>query len=346
MRSHRQKLLRMIVAATASFAAAGCQQSAGGNGAPSASVSSGAVAQAFSAGHMNRPKPRAPFARHSGLGSSLFRAAHDLDLSPAQQQSLGKLEAVLKADDDGVRAAMAAFRADLVAGVRPGRLDPVKLAADDALVDRAVAEHEVREAGALEALHALLDPSQRAALVTSVREKWAERESRMAGWMRGKDDGGLADPGKRRLERLTADLSLDVDQQKQAAGILARAGDLPSGSVMQSRLEERKRRTESVLTAFSGDAFDAKTLDLTVLPGKTPHDAMDHMVAFFSKLLPILYANQRDKLADSLDRPFGAGGHPGTPGSVPTRSPADDIAFPYSEPVDSQNDDHPRQPSE
>ena len=115
---------------------------------------------------------------------------------------------------------------------------------------------------------------------------------------------------------------------------------------MQSRLEERKRRTESVLTAFSGDAFDAKTLDLTVLPGKTPHDAMDHMVAFFSKLLPILYANQRDKLADSLDRPFGAGGHPGTPGSVPTRSPADDIAFPYSEPVDSQNDDHPRQPSE
>jgi len=337
MRSHRTQLLSTIVAAAASFATAGCQQNPGGDTAPMASVSSGSAAQAFSVARANRPKSRTLFARHGGLGSSLFRGAHDLDLTHGQQQSLDKLEAILKAGDDGVRAAMAAFRADLVAGVRPGRLDPAKLAAADALVDKAVAEHQAKEAEALDALHALLDPSQRAALVESVR---------MAGWTKGKDDAGAADPSKRRLERLTADLSLDPDQQRQAAGILAKTNDLPSGPAMRSRWEERKKRAENVLATFAGDAFDAKTLDLTVLPGKTPHDAMDHIVSFLSKLLPILYANQRDKLADSLDRPFGAGGQPGAPGSAFTRGPADDIAFPYSEPAEPQNDELPRQTAE
>lgn len=340
MRRHQ---LSSIVAAAVWLAAVGCQQGSVGDAAPSTSVSSqSAASQASStAMHAARPKPRRPFARHGGIGSSLFHAAHDLDLTAAQQQTLDKLEAALKADDESVRAAMTAFRADLIAGVKPGRLDLAKLAVDDAMVDKAIAEHQSVEAGALDSLHALLDTSQRANLVASIRTKMADRESRMGGWMKGRDaDGGAWDPGKRRLDRLSTDLSLEPDQQKRLAAILVKASDLPDAAALQSRWEERKKRADNVLTRFATDTFEAKTLDLTVLPGKSAHEAMDHMVSFFSQLLPILYANQRDKLAESLDRPFGGGGHVGGPGA-PTRSPADDIAFPFAEPAESQGEDAP-----
>ena len=55
-----------------------------------------------------------------------------------------------------------------------------------------------------------------------------------------------------------------------------------------------------------------------------------HVVAFFAQLLPILHPDQRDKLAASLDRavrrPRGD--------ATQTRTPADDMAFPFSEPDD------------
>jgi Spy/CpxP family protein refolding chaperone len=330
--------VQWIAVAVGSFAVVGCQQggSGGQNATASAGVSVGDASPASSdaGARAARGKSRM-FARHGGIGSSLFHAAHELDLTQAQLQALDKIEAALKADDESIRAAMTTFRADLIAGVKPGRLDVAKLTVDYGLVDKAIADHQSREAEALESLHTLLDATRRASLVASVRARVAERESRMGAWMKGKEtDGGPPDSRKRRLERLTADLSLEPDQQKRVDAILAKARDLPNGAAMQSRWEERKNRTEGLLTTFAGDAFDAKTLDLTVLPGKTAHEALDHMVTFYAQLLPILYANQRDKLAESLDRPFGGGGHPGMPGAGPARTPADDMAFPFAEPVE------------
>jgi hypothetical protein len=275
------------------------------------------------------------FGRHGGIAAGLFRAAHDLELKDAQKDSLDTIEANLKADDEGIRTAMKAFRADLVVGVRFGKLDAAKLAADDAVVDKAIADHQAKEAEALDSLHALLDSTQRTTVIASVRTRQAEREGRLAGWIQGKDsDGGDFNWGQKRVDRLTAELGLEAAQQKQIAAVLAKVSDPPNGAGMKSRWEDVKSRMEALLTAFASDGFDAKKTDLTILPGKTAHDPMDHIVAFFSQVLPILHPDQRDKLATELDKPFGSGGGPRMRG-MQDRGPADDIVFPFEEPVDN-----------
>lgn len=324
-----------IVAIASSVGALGCQESSGGSAGtaqaePSASapaVSASATTSAAAA------KPRQHYGRHGGIASSLFHAAHDLpDLSQAQDDSLEKIEATLKSDDEAIRTAMKTFRTDLVAGVRAGKLDSAKLKTDDGTVDKAIGDHQSQEAAALDSLHALLTPVQRPALVANIRAKQSEREQHMNEWMQGKGaDGGSVDWVQRRVDNLTATLTLDAGQQKQVAAILAKPTDVPNAASMQSRWAERKAKTDALLTAFAADSFDSKKLDLGVMPGKTPHDPMDHMASFYTQLLPILHADQRDKLATSMDRPFGGDRH-GPSGAPATRSPGDDISFPFSEP--------------
>ena len=255
---------------------------------------------------------------------------------------MGQIEANLKADDDAIRTALKAFRADLMVGVRASKLDSAKLTADEVVVDQAIADHKAKETEALDSLHAVLDGAQRTTLIASVRAKQAEREARMTDWIKAKEaNGATPDWSKKRLDKLTADLTLDSAQQTQIAAILAKASDPPSAAGFQSRLAERQKRSDALLNAFANDAFDSKSLDLSILPGKTAHEPFDHMVSFVSQLLHVLHGDQRDRFAASLDRPFGWGGHPGMSGVAPAGSPTDDIAFPFNEPVDNPGEARP-----
>jgi Spy/CpxP family protein refolding chaperone len=320
----------------------GCQGQKDEN-APAASASASTVTvQSAAAALSAAPKAHPKFGRHTGIASGLFRAANDLSLPQAEQQSLDKIEENLRSDDGAVHTALKAFRADLVAGVRGDKLDATKLAADDAAIDAAVSAHQAKEAEALDALHTLLTPEQRAALVAAIKEKRAERESHAAGWLNGKEaDGGTTDWTKRRLDRLTAELSLDSGQQRQAAAILSKPSGPPSGAALQTRWEDRKKRYDAILTAFAADTLDSKTLDLAIMPGKTAHEPMDRMVEFFTTFLPILHPDQRDKLAISIDRPFGTMGRPGADGGPSARSATDDIAFPFVEPSETPPGEDP-----
>jgi hypothetical protein len=158
----------------------------------------------------------------------------------------------------------------------------------------------------------------------------------MSEWMQGKgaDGGAAVDWSKRRLDKLTTDLSLDAGQQQQVAAILAKPTDVPNAAAMQARWADRKTKIDALLTAFAGDTFDAKKLDLGMMPGKTAHEPMDHMVAYYTQLLPILHPDQRDKLATSMDKPFGADRRPPAGGGTPAAGggAGDDISFPFSEP--------------
>ena len=311
---------------------AGSAPAASASAAPSAAVASATVASAAPSGSAAAPHPT--FGRHGGIAAGLFRATNDLVLSEAQRDSLGKLEPTLTSDDDGIRTAMKGFRADLIAGVKAGKIDTAKMTADDTVIDKAFADHHDKETAALDSLHTLLEPAQRTTVVAAVRAMQAKREDRMAGWMKDKDaDGGAPDWSKKRLDKLTADLTLDAGQQKQVAAILAKASDPPNAAGMQQRWDDAKKRMDALLTSFAGDPFDAKKADLTILPGKTAHDPMDHMAAFFTQLLTVLHPDQRDKLAGSMDRPFGAREEPNAaPSAMPARGPLDDIAFPFVEP--------------
>jgi hypothetical protein len=325
----RRYAIQAVVLAT-SIVAFGCEGNGGNSGATSSAPAATAQAVATPAA-VPAANPH-KFRHHAGLAASVFRAAHDLDLPAAAQESLNTLETNLKADDENVRAAMKAFRADLVSGVKAGKLDSAKLGEDNGVVDQAIGDHKAKEAEALNSLHGQLDAPQRAALLASVRSKQAEREAHMMDWMTAKEaNGAPPDWTKKRLDKLTADLALDTSQQSQVAGILGKLNDPPNAAGLQARWAERKARVDALLTAFASDTFDAKQLDLSILPGKTAHEPMQHMVGFATQVLPVLHPDQRDKFAASLDRPFGWAGH----GSPEARGPADDIAFPFNEPVDS-----------
>jgi Spy/CpxP family protein refolding chaperone len=319
--------------------AVGCDQSSSGSPpAPVASASAApsvaAASASASAGPVGSATPHPTFGRHGGIAAGLFRATNDLVLTQAQRDSLEKLEPTLTADDDGIRNAMKGFRADLIAGVKAGKIDTAKMTADDVVIDKAFSDHHDKETAALDSLHTLLEPAQRTRVVATVREMQAKREGRMTSWMKDKDsDGGPLDWNKKRLDKMTADLTLDAGQQTKIAAILAKANDPPNAAAMQQRWDDAKKRMDALLTAFAADPFDAKKADLTILPGKTAHDPMDHMAAFFTQLLPVLHPDQRDKLAASMDRPFGAREDPSAaPSAMPARGPLDDIAFPFVEP--------------
>jgi Spy/CpxP family protein refolding chaperone len=325
----------------ATVAAVGCQGQKD-ESAPAAitSASSGARVQSASATTDAGPRAHGRFGRHAGLTSSLFRAANDLALPQAEQASLDAIDEGLRSDDGSVRAAMKGFRADLVQGVRSGRIDTAKLTGDDVAIDKALSEHQVKETAALDALHALLTPPQREALVGGIRQRQAERETRGAAWLDAKEaDGGAADWSKRRLDRWTAELSLDPGQQKQVTALLGKRSGPPSSADLRGRWDDRRKRFDAVLTAFAAEAFDGGSFDLGVMPGKTAHEPFDHMVEFFSAFVPILHPDQRDKLATSLDRPFGVMGRPMTDGGGGPRGAADDIAFPFVEPTETPGED-------
>jgi hypothetical protein len=58
----------------------------------------------------------------------------------------------------------------------------------------------------------------------------------MAGWIQAKEaDGGSSDWTKKRLDKLTDDLILDVSQQKQVAALFVKASDPPGAGRMKSR---------------------------------------------------------------------------------------------------------------
>ena len=72
-------------ALSASLVAFGCQQNSDGKGGANASASAAEALQAPSAvPSAATAKPRSVFRRHGGIASSLFRAAHDLDLAQPQ----------------------------------------------------------------------------------------------------------------------------------------------------------------------------------------------------------------------------------------------------------------------
>ena len=327
-RAHRPWILLPIVLSL------GCRQS----GDPSASTSS-ASPHAPLAPHVATPPARdatsrSPplFGRHAGLTSMLFLATNEVPLTDAERASVDDLETPLRSDDGALHAAMGAFRATVLAGVKAGRIDLAQVGFAEAAVDEALSDHRRDERAALDALYALLDSKQRAAVVAAARARQAERDAPFAYWVTVKEaDGGALDWGKRRLDRLTASLSLDARQQGQVGLLLAAVDDPPDAAGMRSRLEIRTRRQEALLEAFSSDTFEARSADLTLLPGRAAHAPMDHLVALLARLLPILRPAQRDRLAASLDQPFGAREGPRAPMGA-AWEPLDDVAFPFVEP--------------
>jgi hypothetical protein len=232
----------------------------------------------------------------------VLHAARDLQLSDAEKAKLDAIDGTLQ-PNDAPRSELRDLQADVVAGIRAGKLDMTKVQPDYVAIDKALQARQAKEADALNALHAALDPTKRAALVAALQAKQAAREAQRAAHDDA-DAGSPADWTKRRVDRLTRQLALDDGQQKSVAAIVAK-GDPMTPATMRAKRDAAKKHMDALLTAFAADPFDATKLDLSPMPGKTPHEAIEKDTTFVSQLLPILTQDQRIKLAAQRERMGG-----------------------------------------
>lgn len=252
-----------------------------------------ATATASATAAPERPHRRAR--RGFGVAAMLLHSAEDLTLNDTQKATVEKLGASLHGV--GPRKEIKELHESQIAGVKAGKIDTAKLTATYDAIDKAVAERHDKEIEALNGLHAALEPAQRKALVAAVRAKQAEREARMA---EREKKGGEADWSKRHVEHLTKELDLDAAQQKSVAALLEK-DDHPTAATMTAHREEAKKRMDALLTAFEGDTFDAKKLELAG-PGKKLRDRLEHHLQFLSQLVPVLKPEQREKLAAAMQK--------------------------------------------
>jgi hypothetical protein len=290
----------------------GCANGRSGN-ASSSDAGAASVAQASASAFASASAPRVDPRRHghevSGPAGALFRASRELTLTDAQQTTIDGLETQLETADPPTDD-FKDLQADVVAGIRAGKLDHAKLQTDFTAIDKVMAAHQAKAADALTGLYGALDAGQRKTLVDGIRTKEAARDAQFAAHM--DTDAGSADWQKARLERLTGQLKLDPTQQKSVGAVLAK-GDPMDPAAMKGAREEGKKRMESILSAFESDHFDAKKLDLGGLPGKTAHEGLEKDTSFLDKLLPVLNADQRELLAKQREHQ-GMQRHPGMGG--------------------------------
>lgn len=233
--------------------------------------------------------PKRPRRAH-GPGGMFLHAAMALELKDAQKDALKKLEATL--EQPAPLPEMKELHEGIVAGVKEGKLDKSKIDPKMDAVTKAMAAHHAKEIEVLNGIHAALEPAQRKALAEAVRKTHAERAEKHAAKGRGPGQAG-----KHHLERLTKQLDLDDAQQKKVEALLKAGAKDPKAT-----MAEAKKRMESLLTAFEKDKFDASKLEIAKAGAKK--NPMKEHVELFAKLLPILKAEQREKLAATM-----SGGH-------------------------------------
>ncbi len=255
---------------------------------------------------------------HGGPSSMLFTAAKGLELKDDQKAKVEAAEKTARtgADDatrDAMKASSKELHADLVAGIKAGKIDAAKLEPRYVAIDKAAQVSHEKDAEALGALHTALDATQRKTVVADVRAKMAARENKMErrDGGPGGPDGGRGPDAKRSVDRLTRGLELDPEQQKKVDAIVAKN----DGKGGRPDPVEMKKRLDTLLAAFEKDTFDAKKVE--AFDAKKARGPMDHEAKVLAQLVPILTPEQREKLAARMEKgpnPHGRrGGHGGQP---------------------------------
>jgi len=342
MFSPRRLRYSVPAAVLVAMMALSCKDKPAENGVDAAAMTPPVASSVMPASSMPTPATSASGAHHQGEnrgghggpGAMLFRAASALDLKPEQK---AKVEAAQKSahsggggdagdgSRDAMREASKALHADLIAGVKAGKIDTAKLEPDYAAIEKVTAGMHQKEADALTALHAALDPAQRKAVTASVRakaEEWEDKREDMGERKNehvanvvdaGGSDAGFAIGGtKRSLDRLTRGLELDAEQQKKLDAIATKED---TNKANRPDPDEMKKRIEALLVAFEKDTFDAKKLDM--FDAKKARGPMEHETKLLVQILPILKPEQREKLAAKMEKgpsPHGRRGGPGGPG--------------------------------
>ena len=227
---------------------------------------------------------------------AMLDASEGLRLSDAHRALLRTLRDQLEANERDTRAAFHALRMELARQVRAGAIDRAALQPQENAAVQALQAHIDKEADTLNMLHATLDPSQQAAVVVAVR---ATQPGRTETQPPAGEPPSPETMRQKKLDRLTTELGLDSAQQQQVSAMLEAQPPRPA----RMRQRGRPPQMDAILAGFASNTFDARTT--IPAPPISPTDMMregiEREVAFLTKLLPILRADQRERLASKME---------------------------------------------
>ncbi len=258
----------------------GCGASAATQAPPASVASASAEEQDATAGLVEHHRHH----HHGGVTLLIAMSLDTLGLSPDQKPAVAKIRSDLQTRMEPARAAEQALLGTLADGLAAGALDPGKVDAAVAQLTSAAASVHDASTDALDQLHGVLTPPQRAALVDKLEAHWSV-------WQRAntKDDDHLT--------QLTADLSLTPEQVDKIREGQAEA--------MKSVPRFDPQEITAHIRAF-GDAFRAQTFDAKALSTGGPATAhmvgwgATHMAHFIESVSPVLTPEQRGRLAQIL----------------------------------------------
>jgi Spy/CpxP family protein refolding chaperone len=266
-------------------------------GATDASASATASAVPTASGSA---RPQVPHVRASGITGMLFRSLREIELRDDQRTAIEAIATDLRAAAaDAGASENSDLRNELVNELKAGKVEPAKLDAHYAALERSVKAREAREDEALDKLYATLDPAQRKALVASARTVVENRGKHVK---ERNEDGGASAP----YERMTRRLELDPEQKKKIDGLA------PKVDRFAAQREQMQKHSEAILAAFEKDGFDAKTIDSGA--AKQARAMEEDQAKFLAQIVGILKPPQRERLARQLSGhgrgEGGGGGHP------------------------------------
>jgi Spy/CpxP family protein refolding chaperone len=238
---------------------------------------------------------------HGGLAMFVALSLDTLGADDAKRPEIEKLQADLRERMKPAREAERNLNKVLADGIAAGALDQAKLDAAVAKVASAAQAVHAATGDALNRLHALLSPEERALLVDKVKahaEVW--RHVNHEAEPGGREHGG-------RLAELTKDLSLTPEQVEKIGAALKASAP----GVRAHFRDQAMKRLEAFEAAFVADKFDSGALRAG--SGDDGHFAAHgskRLLHFYQTVLPLLTPEQRAKLADHLRERHG---HKATP---------------------------------
>ncbi|MBX3212366.1 MAG: Spy/CpxP family protein refolding chaperone [Labilithrix sp.] len=220
-------------------------------------------------------------------------------LSNEQRAAVEKLGDQVRPKEEAVMDARQALRQALLEQLEAGKIDERALDDEiDALVKaREEASPVLRKA--LEELHGILDPGQRAAFVDAIESRTKEIAEDSRGW----------------LDTLAKDLALSDEQKQRVGAVLDKA---------KPALDEERSRASKAFDAFKKDEFSIDEVVPVGDVGERTRKRAEGMVGVAKELASILTPEQRRELAGKLEGRSHAGGH-GAGGSATTSAQPDEV---------------------
>jgi Spy/CpxP family protein refolding chaperone len=228
---------------------------------------------------------------HGGVTLIIALSLDTLGVSPEQRTQVEKIRRDLLARMEPARVAEQRLATTLADGVAAADLDAAKVDAAIAQVTDAAARVHDASTDALNELHAVLTPPERAALVEKVEAHWAVWQKANA------EETDPANPERGRLAMLATDLGLTPDQVDK---IRASLGE---GMKVVPRLEPQEIAAylRTFGDAFRSDKFDARVF--TTADSANRHLAgwgAAHLAHFVEAVSPVLTPDQRTEYAQRL----------------------------------------------